>query len=751
MSLEDVGDYPSSHQYFIYTNSENVPPQVTEALSDGDDYTGLKVSQVLSKIAKTLDKATAGSRENPVCLDDDVMDIDSPPAAESSEEEFEADDEGADSDDMLNNEYAFQGVQRQVTGASHSAIRRDTSATQMQEYKNRIRSDLRTAKKAGFHVGYLGNILDGGPAYLVLSIRISKLGIAEDALQAWQLEAQLYVMLLIHYPYGYKSLEDLTPSRGRSPDVRMRVGVCQRQKISISEAIEALSQHDTKDRRKSESRVTQADEKEMQNPNVKSMSPTTGFSPLFISGPLDELLNERLLALLVYRTAMALPWGGAEEYYNDHQGRNHSGKDDMDNKYWQEKESKLVSHLPSVVTSDHFRDLTKNLSFPLLAMQYFLRHLVRCTEFCLVCHCRIGTDWEALMPYVCDKGLCLYQYMALGFGPRLEHAIMTQPYVVDLLVSFCYASVLGLALKDFPIGMDLLVPYPALIPGSSMRPQNMPYGYPFNSGFGKTTVSTTEPRQFTSCTHKASFDPIRKELLFAKDMVERPLRVGDWICLLPVGKPEEKQYRRVLETWYPIVRLGPAVFVKRVVNPEPDANIDQLGMDVKLHRAPAPGITTMTAVPTPVATPPLVSGPSTAIYIEVEFVKFDQYFDELGDVEKQNAIRMLLETLPSVAEMRTYLQNMGEKHMSLQAWTERIIPAARGVLRWIIASNRSCILQIDNFDGRKRSSEERVSGMHSYMQFRFAQVSANLSLCLPCLTVRIGSSRQRAEIFKGSS
>ena len=703
---------------------------MTKALSDGDNYTGLRVSQVISKIAKTLNKVTAGSQENPVCLDDDAMDIDSPPATESSEEEFEADDEGMESYDMFDDEYASQSKQRQMTGTSNSAIRQYTNAIQIQEYKNRIRSDLRTVKKAGFHVGHFGSILDGGPAYLVLAIRISKLGIAEDALQAWQLEAQSYVMLLIHYPHGYKNLEDLIAPRGRSPDVRMRVGVCQKQKISISEAAEAFSQHDTKHRKYNEGRTTQADEKEVQPPNVNSATPTTDFSPLFISGPLDEVLNERLLALIVYRTDMALRWDGAEEYYNDHQGRNHSGMDEMDKKYLKEKESTFVSHLPSVATSDHLLDSPNKLSFPLLAMQYFLRHLVRCTEFCLVCHCRIGTDWEALMPYVCDKGLCLYQYMALGFGPRLEHAIMTQPYVVDLLVSFCYASVSGQALKDFPIGMDLMVPHPALIPGLSIGTQNMPYGHALNSGFVATTISAAEPSRIASYIYKANFDPIREELLFAKDMVERPLRVGDWICLFTVGKNEEKQYRRVLQTWYPIVRLGPAISVKHVAKPVSDVYTEQLGDNAQRRGAPALGTTAIIATPTPAATPPLMLGTSTAVYVEVEFVKFDQHFDELSDFEKQSVIRMLLDTLPSVTEMRAHLQNMGEKHMSLQAWTERILPAARGVLRWIIASNRSCILQIDSSDGMKSRSEERVSGMQSYMQFRFAQVCAKFLLCL---------------------
>lgn len=83
---------------------------------------------------------------------------------------------------------------------------------------------------------------------------------------------------------------------------------------------------------------------------------------------------------------------------------------------------------------------TNKVSFPLVAIQFCLRYLTRCTEFCLVCHDKIKEEFEALKPYVCDKPLCLFQYMTLGFGPSIEHEILTQPYVVDLLVSFCYAA-----------------------------------------------------------------------------------------------------------------------------------------------------------------------------------------------------------------------------------------------------------------------------------------------------------------------
>jgi ubiquitin-conjugating enzyme E2 Q len=127
-------------------------------------------------------------------------------------------------------------------------------------------------------------------------------------------------------------------------------------------------------------------------------------------------------------------------------------------------------------------------------------------------------------------------------------------------------------------------------------------------------------------------------------------------------------------------------------------------------------------VVTPTPTPPPMATMEMTIY--------NQNFDELIEPHKAESMIMLLETIPSIAEMRTYLKQ--QKHLSepsLQTWTERISPAALGLLRWIIASNRSSIVQVDISLGqedsgdliKKSKPDERVSNMDGYVQFRFAQ------------------------------
>ena len=64
--------------YMFYTNAENVPQSIHSALDAMSDCQSMKVSDMMCKLCKTLDKATAGSRHNPVDLEDgDPMQIDS--------------------------------------------------------------------------------------------------------------------------------------------------------------------------------------------------------------------------------------------------------------------------------------------------------------------------------------------------------------------------------------------------------------------------------------------------------------------------------------------------------------------------------------------------------------------------------------------------------------------------------------------------------------------------------------------------
>jgi ubiquitin-conjugating enzyme E2 Q len=204
--------------------------------------------------------------------------------------------------------------------------------------------------------------------------------------------------------------------------------------------------------------LNKEDEKRRADSQAESQGATAGgFRNSFISRPLNELLEERFPNLLHYRYN-GMPWAGAEEFYNDHIATNHAHADlGLSDKYLETEYASTA--YPALVTSDHIQEsVDQEHSLPLVGMQFVLRHFVRCTEFCLICFTKMPDDLQAIKPYVCDKPLCLYQYMSLGFGPSIEHEILSQPKVVDLLISFCYTSARSGGLKDFPSGLSLMVP-----------------------------------------------------------------------------------------------------------------------------------------------------------------------------------------------------------------------------------------------------------------------------------------------------
>lgn len=114
-------------------------------------------------------------------------------------------------------------------------------------------------------------------------------------------------------------------------------------------------------------------------------------------------------------------------------------------------------------------------------------------------------------------------------------------------------------------------------------------------------------------------------------------------------------------------------------------------------------------------------------------VAYSENFDDMDDEPMAETIVTLLNTLPSIKEMRSYLLRQSRSsEPNLRAWSDRISPAALGILRWIVASNRSCIVQVDKCPGQEELDldmskvrlDQRISHIgSSYVQFRFAQGS----------------------------
>ncbi|KAK6507399.1 hypothetical protein TWF481_005832 [Arthrobotrys musiformis] len=682
--IPELSDYPSDHECFLYATAENVPESISKAI-EGVNARAKKLSDIINLTATAICSKRGVKRqhssEHHLGYDEDSMDIDEDEEEEGSEnedfEDFEDDGGFGDSDDGSIAGWS-PAVSENEFANGNSQVAGSTDPMEC-EYIQEFCRDLHAVKKGGFKVGVLGN-LPGGSGYLAISIRISKLGISEEAMTAWRLNPDKYLVLLIHYTSGYKPLSTMAKDSYTAKRwTQVYVGTSSRYKPSLQEAIAAFTKvRKFKEDQDGNTHVFKAeggklDIHGLSDSQADPLAPI--FEGTFISRPVSELLNERLLALTLYRVAYGFDWDGAEMFYEDFQGRERT--DTIDDKYYQ-KDEDSTTNLAPVVQGDTLQSIRKShddISFPLVAMQYMLRHFVRCTEFCLVCHNKIEANFEALKPYVCSKPLCLYQYMALGFGPSMEYEILDQPSVIDLLISFCWVSATQGKLSEFPTGLNLTVP----------KPGYLPYTGIFDRVLGELTITGIEGDS-------------------------KRLNTGDWIVLTALVGSESIHCRVVDGAYFPKARLAVTTNnLNSVFHPEfPN---------------------------------------TTEMKFEVLFGVYDQNFDELADSFQRNSIVQMLDTLPSVNEMREWLivnTKVGEE-ASLKTWRNRISPSALLLLRWVVASNRSCIVQIDQTpddpltadqaatppdvasvmeetkEKRKITiGEERVHGMDGWIQFRFA-------------------------------
>jgi ubiquitin-conjugating enzyme E2 Q len=677
--VTDVGDYPSSHEYMLFCG-EDSPHHIAKALQEVRNTGRKTVHDLVQIVSASLCALTPDS-------DGDL------PMGESVSDDDEQYDEDEDADDIYGDDdgaFSFGGPVPTAATAHLPTTPQVNAATKGdRSFRDRVRSDLHAAKEAGFRVGHLGSLLEGYNSFVTVSIRMSKLGISEEAMQAWKVDPTEYLILVIQYPNGYKTNEQFQAydSIRLKPNVGMRVFAGKRYKPTLQEAIKAF----TKARK---DRISVGGDT---NDCTGTANEESSIHDTFISRPLSTLLEENLVPILRFRST-GMDWSGSEGWYNDAQKESAvRDRNFVPDKYY---EPEVVSKLlPNVMHGDQYRqrDIVR-YSFPTLAMQFVLRHFVRCTEFCLVCHCKLDSELEAIKPYVCDRPLCLFQYMSLGFGPSIEHEIITQPYVVDLLISFCYSSASSRKLKEFPDGLNLM--------GPPLAWQDAPKTW---TGYD-TPVQEQNRTEMpaTPGTYEVGFDRARREIIFFnKPNGGCPVARGQWIVIRSSsGTMEamgEELHCRVLETnFYPTLSVDEPVVVPMTPAGMASAN----GRPMTPAVAIAPG--------------PLTSTPR---YAAASFSIYSQDFDDLNQSEKCQAICKLLDTLPTVDEMRKYLSQ--HHPTDLRNWVERMPRDATNLLRWIIASNRACIMQVEaeggeNAKGTIGHKEERLHGADGYMQFRFA-------------------------------
>ncbi len=379
----------------LYTDSQ-VPKVVEDALERMANFSlGLRITELISQTACELQKALAdGSRSNPFNVEDEEL----TEHGQMTFDEEVSDEEVSDFDWPQSPIHDFDG-------ASPSNTFTRISSEAAAKLNKRIREDIRSVRDAGFKFGILrGMKADSHTSVLSISVQIAHLGLSDEAITAWDLQKQQYVVLLIRYSAGYKTFEAIINDPARSHEIEFRIGISKRYKPTVAEAMAAFTTL-SKTKQKETEETSATDE-----PQIDLDESPAGFSSLFISSSLNEFMKEQFTSLLKIRYNLGIDWDEAKHYYGDRQSRIDAYG--VENDY--RVESTSPQNRPYLVTADHILDSKDGkYSFPLIAMQFVLRHLTRCTEFCLVCHDKTGSNFEALKPYVCSKPLCLYQVSIL--------------------------------------------------------------------------------------------------------------------------------------------------------------------------------------------------------------------------------------------------------------------------------------------------------------------------------------------------
>lgn len=698
--MVDTSAYPNGNTYFLGIESNSAPPSFARELeSIQGSLNGLTVQGLLSKTVATLRSLATGSQGDPLCVDDDdvimsgsFQDDHATHLGYGGQEDGEDDEDDEDDDNDWSPGSSFSDI-----FMSSTKVTLDPAI--LRAIQGRIRQDAIRAKLAGFRVGILAGMrAESLDSILSVSIKVSHLGLSEQAIEAWDLEPRQYIVLLIRYAGPYVTFQKVMDTGVRQLQVEFRLGVSNHYKPCLSDAVAAFSTS------------------RLQAPDILSSTLDLGEDPtetedrnfhaLFISSPMNQLINDRFLSLLKIRKNEGLGWEGAKHVYNQHQSR--AAMSSKQPVIHHISEDIIKKDLPPIATVDHLEDSEdENYSLPLIAMQFALRYLIRCTEFCLVCHSKTEDSFEALKPYVCSNPLCLYQYMALGFGPSIEHSVATQPYVVDLLVSFAYASTHVRTLRKYPTGMGLVVPQPvpnAIVPATA--------GAASTSGSPPKDPSKVENN--AQGIHDVEFIMSQKEVIMgAGDPCD--VRVGDWV---------------EITTQEAIQDSGRNVFHFRVASYEhPSMLLINSGIEAIDTGTGKISMPQMAQGNTISHDNKPTSPPKDRIWVKLAV--FQVKFDDLPIPQKDATILALLRNMPSINEMKAYIQTMkavGEP--SFRNWTDRLCPAALGLLRWIVASNLSCIVQVDKYPGQPEADalsnnasrlEQKVTNLDGWVQFRFAQ------------------------------
>ncbi|KAI0124461.1 hypothetical protein F4776DRAFT_629828 [Hypoxylon sp. NC0597] len=678
---QDIRGYPSDNYFLIYTN-DDIPPAVARVLDESISETmGMRVDTMLSNISQ---RVRAVLKSNEFTEGDDI--------AMSDAEELSSEMEDTDS---IDEDISFEGVEDDYDDNLFNdeptpARRRDSSPSPTVPITplllNRLRQDLLSVHQAGFHAGKASGF--GGSGFndiISISLRARELCLSKETREAWYLAPSDYIVLLIRYGREYTTVDDIMKKDPTGCKVSFRLRKCSKKKPSHQQANAAFSS----DLAQNNSEGTQED---------------PVLSDIWISRPIEELLNSEFLMMLKFKKNNGCSWDSAKENWRSALlgSSTHTKKlvDAVDQGELSNEEQNYKTKLPSFLTVDHLSG-DGELSLPLIVMQFALLYLVRCTDYCTACRCKVKGNFKALRPYVCSSPLCLHQYMNLGFGPSIEYEIVNQPNVVDLLVSFCYASLYARisstagGIREFPTGLNLRVPKIRKVVSRAS------YENIYLDPLGRRCVETPSALLIDPMEVDFDWDNSTATIICKTNMAD--LEEGQWVVVstpVPISLHPFPKDQTVLHHARVVSNINNSLNLNVVSQHLIPSFTQNVGIDISTIRGWA-------------------SNKSIRGYI----VTYDDDLDDISDeYQKAFSMMIILESLPSVTDMRTHLMSNQLQQPALARWN-KMSGAAVNLLRWIISSNRSYIVQVGEEQTDTRRRGEKIYGIDGWLQFRFVQGS----------------------------
>ena len=682
--------------FLVFTDAD-VPPSMAKELEDTMQVAyGLKIPVMLDNLSRRLRTAVEGAHEVVGNVaEDENEDEDSDIAMIDIDDQ---DLDGSEQDDDNSSDGSFEYGDNDLFGEDDTT----TACPSLSPSTLRqIQQDFREVRQAGFKVGILGGFSQHRDQSIVsISIRTNKLCLSDETLEAWGLNPSDFVVLMIRYGENYTTLDDALFQSNAASNLEFCLRRCSAYKPTLQQALAEFST------------LTQP---HRAGPDPLGPKGTGSADPqlslLSIGKSIDRFMNKDFVPMLKLRIRHEISWDDAKSFLSELQKSVTYGSSQDPPVPPPSEHNIVTSDLPGFLAKGEGNHQDPDC-LPLRAMQFAMRYLVRCVDYCMVCHQRVGGKFEFLKPYVCGNPLCLFQYMNLGFGPNVEYEILKQPQVVDLLTSFCYAS-LGvrpdgrLRIREFPTGLSLSVP-------------NIHQKAAHFTEMGAPTF--INPRE-------VHFDPLKSCLTTEPNMNINDPREGQWVAIIlpPQDRASQNPPAKDDKTVLIYARIKKVEYVKITLDP---------------------------------ASLRILSGSMPYGFsnrdVHAQMILFDQNLDDLEDRDKAFAMNKLLLALPSVAEMREYV--VANPGRPLSKW-DKMVPSSLALLRWIVASNRSYIRQIDECTDNEHGGDanalsrknEKIQGVHGWTQFRFAQSSPEKEALFQEVVEQVSKPQRTILAWHGSS